>query len=693
MYFKTFTKSQMAAIFLIGLMVQLSSAAPLLQNSGFENPSTTNPGGASNWYGYTFSSDGGAGSASTSTEPSAVATGSIGFALTAASASGEYSAAWVESNRYPLPGGSLELSFQFKNLPSTAPGVWSEYKITFFDSIGATTPLSTITKSTGYSWSGWARKTESNIAPPSGANFVSVAFYAYASGGSGGESQWAFDNAFLRSEATKTVLLDIGRSDADGGYYGGRTPASPDSNGNYWNTLDLGKYAGSMKDKTNGGTSWGAGFINTNSPWFGWYNGPAGDNNTNQAAWSINEAALGDLGNKDAAFDFVKGTNIRMTIDELTPGKKYRLNFYCSSKYTEGDLATTISVYSDNTFASPVKLDEGTVANRSATDSAAHNADTLLALDDLTPTKTSLYVNIVGASGGDGVLNALSIQELDTPTVAPVITSTSNGSGAVGQAFTYGITANYATSYDTTGLPTGLSVNPATGVISGNPTAAGNAVVNLIASNADRSATNAITLNIAKGTSTITTTGINTSTSTGSTGLVSYSYVGTGSTSYGPSPTEPTLPGDYEVTATVDADANWESATSSPFAFTVAQTDPLATWLAGNPTNSQTLGKYAIGGASSVSGSSEAPVMSSSSNTLSLTAIVRKASANTNLTVSAEWATSLNNASWSNQGVTSDTTGLTQPTDPELERRKFSVPYDPATEPRKFLRLKAVLTP
>ena len=72
MYFKTFTKSQMAAIFLIGLMVQLSSAAPLLQNSGFENPSTTNPGGASNWYGYTFSSDGGAGSASTSTEPSAV---------------------------------------------------------------------------------------------------------------------------------------------------------------------------------------------------------------------------------------------------------------------------------------------------------------------------------------------------------------------------------------------------------------------------------------------------------------------------------------------------------------------------------------------------------------------------------------------------------------------------------------------
>ncbi|MEY2852723.1 MAG: hypothetical protein RL549_1422, partial [Verrucomicrobiota bacterium] len=135
------------------------------------------------------------------------------------------------------------------------------------------------------------------------------------------------------------ALLDIGRSNADGGWYGGLTPASPDTNGNYWNTLDIGKYAGSMKDKTNGVTSWGTGFINTNNPTFSWYNGPAGDNT---AAWSINEAALGDLGNKDAAFDFVKGTNIRMSLGGLTSGKKYRLNFYCSRRW-EGDPSTTIS--------------------------------------------------------------------------------------------------------------------------------------------------------------------------------------------------------------------------------------------------------------------------------------------------------------------------------------------------------------
>ena len=151
--------------------------------------------------------------------------------------------------------------------------------------------------------------------------------------------------------------------------------------------------------------------------------------------------------------------------------------------------------------------------------------------------------------------------------------------------------------------------------------------------------------------------------------------------------------GDVTISYSAQDEAGNAATTITRTVSVVASSDPLATWLAGSPTNSQTLGKYAIGGASSVSGSSEAPVMSSSSNTLSLTAIVRKASANTNLTVSAEWATSLNNPSWSNQGVTSDATGLTQPTDSELERRKFSVPYDPATEPRKFLRLKAVLTP
>ena len=227
--------------------------------------------------------------------------------------------------------------------------------------------------------------------------------------------------------ASKTVLLDIGRSNADGGLYGGATPASPDANGNYWNTLDIGKYAGSMLDKTGVATSIGAGFIDINSPVFTTYNGPAGAGTL--ADVTINSAALGDLGAKEAAFDYVHGTNIRMSINGLVAGKQYRFNFFSSRRW-EGDPSTTISVYSGNTFDSGAKLNEGTVANRSSTQEGVHNADALLALDNLTPTGTSLYINIVGGAGGAGALNALSIQELDIPanadTTPPVITVSGN---------------------------------------------------------------------------------------------------------------------------------------------------------------------------------------------------------------------------------------------------------------------------
>ena len=198
---------------------------------------------------------------------------------------------------------------------------------------------------------------------------------------------FAISHSGFSALPVKTVLLDIGRSNADGGWYGGTTPVSPDTKGNYWNTLDIGKYAGSMVDKAGTGTSFGAGFIATNNPLFDWYNGPAGDNST---PWSIDETALGDLGNKDAAFDFVKGTNIRLSLNGLTSGKKYRLNFYCSRRW-EGDQSTTISVFSANTFDASVKLAEDTVANRSASQGWVFNASTLLTLDNLTPSGSSLY--------------------------------------------------------------------------------------------------------------------------------------------------------------------------------------------------------------------------------------------------------------------------------------------------------------
>ena len=59
----------------------------------------------------------------------------------------------------------------------------------------------------------------------------------------------------------------------------------------------------------------------------------------------------------------------------------------------------------------------------------------------------------------------------------------------------------------------------------------------------------------------------------GSTGGVTWSYAGTGSTSYGSS-TPPTSAGTYTVTATLAADSTYNEASSTPTAFTIAKATP-----------------------------------------------------------------------------------------------------------------------
>jgi hypothetical protein len=68
----------------------------------------------------------------------------------------------------------------------------------------------------------------------------------------------------------------------------------------------------------------------------------------------------------------------------------------------------------------------------------------------------------------------------------PVITSASTASGTVGVAFSYQITATNTdknSTYNATGLPTGLTVNTKTGLISGTPTMAGIYQVTISATN------------------------------------------------------------------------------------------------------------------------------------------------------------------------------------------------------------------
>jgi len=80
---------------------------------------------------------------------------------------------------------------------------------------------------------------------------------------------------------------------------------------------------------------------------------------------------------------------------------------------------------------------------------------------------------------------------------APAVTSATAVSGTVGSAFSYQITAsNTPTSFGATGLPTGLSVNSATGLISGTPTAAGTPTVTVSATNSAGTGSATLTLTI-----------------------------------------------------------------------------------------------------------------------------------------------------------------------------------------------------
>jgi PKD repeat protein len=97
-------------------------------------------------------------------------------------------------------------------------------------------------------------------------------------------------------------------------------------------------------------------------------------------------------------------------------------------------------------------------------------------------------------AGGNGTA-VLRIQIVLPP--APQITSLLAANGTVGANFTYQISAtNNATRYSATGLPAGLTLNAATGLISGNPTQRGNSTVALAASNAGGNGTAVLRIQI-----------------------------------------------------------------------------------------------------------------------------------------------------------------------------------------------------
>ncbi|MCX6965055.1 MAG: Ig domain-containing protein, partial [Verrucomicrobia bacterium] len=113
-----------------------------------------------------------------------------------------------------------------------------------------------------------------------------------------------------------------------------------------------------------------------------------------------------------------------------------------------------------------------------------------------TPTQSGLFASTISATNSHGTgSRGLEITILPQ---APVISSAATTNGTVGSAFSHQITAsNSPSSYSVSGaLPAGLSLNATSGLISGTPSAAGNATVMASATNAGGSGNQSLTLRI-----------------------------------------------------------------------------------------------------------------------------------------------------------------------------------------------------
>jgi hypothetical protein len=115
-----------------------------------------------------------------------------------------------------------------------------------------------------------------------------------------------------------------------------------------------------------------------------------------------------------------------------------------------------------------------------------------------TPTRAGIFSASLSANsaGGSGA-GSLAITINTTLVTPPVISSSTTAAGSVGADFTYTITASGSpTSFGATGLPSGVTVNPVTGIISGVPTQAGTFLVQLSANNAGGAGSRTLTLSI-----------------------------------------------------------------------------------------------------------------------------------------------------------------------------------------------------
>jgi autotransporter-associated beta strand protein len=114
---------------------------------------------------------------------------------------------------------------------------------------------------------------------------------------------------------------------------------------------------------------------------------------------------------------------------------------------------------------------------------------------------TDLYAGFYTISNNTSALNTATFSNVaysqTAPTGSPEISSATTAAATLGAAFSYNITASASpTIYSASGLPAGLSINTSTGLISGTPTAMGQSLLTLGATNASGTGTATLILNV-----------------------------------------------------------------------------------------------------------------------------------------------------------------------------------------------------
>jgi len=214
----------------------------------------------------------------------------------------------------------------------------------------------------------------------------------------------------IGSAQAAVILIDFGSNNS----FRGVSAPAPDANGNYWNSIIPGPFIANMVDTSNSPTTVDLGFdtpVGTDS-----YNGPAGPTSfpptaAEVDATDIDAAALGNMGVKQAAFDFAAADSgpARFQIQQLDPTKKYDLSFFASHKFSSDD-TTVFSIFTDATYSTLVASTSVNVQEPGSP--WLHNRDTLATISNVSPQDANiLYVQFNGSTGGAGYLNSLRISE------------------------------------------------------------------------------------------------------------------------------------------------------------------------------------------------------------------------------------------------------------------------------------------